>query len=104
MWSAVHRKDRHVFESIDTNMLIEAWHHVLKGKFMDGKRNHRLDQLIYILVKEVVPFYAHKRHRQQHGFEGFDLEVKRRKEALVRGEKIPKADCIPQVRALPLPT
>lgn len=98
MWSAIHRKGRHIFEDIDTNMLIEAWHHVLKGKFMDGKRNRRLDQLIYILVREVVPFYKQKQLRQEHGFEGLNLEIKARKAAIAKGEAIPKTDCIPKVR------
>lgn len=97
-WSAVHRKDRHVLESIDTNMLIEAWHHVLKGKFMRGKRNRRLDQLIYILVKEVVPFYAHKHLRQKFGFEGLNLEMKQRQDAEEKGLAIPKEHV--QVRIL----
>ncbi|KAJ7902423.1 hypothetical protein B0H13DRAFT_1559938, partial [Mycena leptocephala] len=41
MWSTVYRKGRTIFEICDTNMLIEAWHHVLKGKFLYGKGNQR---------------------------------------------------------------
>ncbi|KAJ7740846.1 hypothetical protein B0H16DRAFT_1324200 [Mycena metata] len=50
MWSAVYCMPRSIFEACDTNMLIEAWHHVLKGKFLHGKRNRRLDHLIRTLV------------------------------------------------------
>ncbi|KAJ7932889.1 hypothetical protein B0H13DRAFT_1582706, partial [Mycena leptocephala] len=41
VWSTVYRKGRTIFEICDTNMLIEAWHHVLKGKFLHGKGNRR---------------------------------------------------------------
>ena len=39
LWSAIYRTDRNVFQLCDTNMLVEAWHHLLKGTFMQGKRN-----------------------------------------------------------------
>ncbi|KAG8922354.1 hypothetical protein FRC02_011910 [Tulasnella sp. 418] len=71
-------------------MLIEAWHHVLKGKFLHGKRNRRLDQLLYVLVEEVIPYYAQKQWRQLHGFEGEDLEVKMRQKILKKAESIGK--------------
>ncbi|KAG8916885.1 hypothetical protein FRC02_003492 [Tulasnella sp. 418] len=93
MWAGTHRMDRSVFEMIDTNMLLEAYHHVLKGKFLQGKRNRRLDQLLHVLINEVIPFYAQKQWRQQHGFEGADLEVKMRQKILKKAEVIEK-DCI----------
>lgn len=46
MWSNVYRTNRNIHENVDTNMLLEAWHHVLKGKFLHGKRNHRMDHLL----------------------------------------------------------
>ncbi|KAJ7707068.1 hypothetical protein B0H16DRAFT_1269069, partial [Mycena metata] len=64
MWSAVYRRDRTIFQACDTNMLIEAWHHVLKGKFLHGKRNCRLDHLISTLLADVLPYYALKQRRQ----------------------------------------
>ncbi|KAJ7757388.1 hypothetical protein DFH07DRAFT_958746 [Mycena maculata] len=67
MWSAKFRRDRNVFELGDTNMLVESWHHLLKGKFLEGK--HR---------------------RQDFGFEGPDLEVKRRMEVESRALSIRK--------------
>jgi hypothetical protein len=83
-WSAVHWVGRTIFQDSDTNMLVEAWHHLLKGKFMQGKRNHRLDQLIHILVKQVIPHFIQKHHSQTHGFEGGDLEVRESKNSLRR--------------------
>ncbi|KAE9384470.1 hypothetical protein BT96DRAFT_755443, partial [Gymnopus androsaceus JB14] len=64
MWSAMYRIDRSIFEDCDTNMLIEAWHHVLKGKFLHGKRNRRADFLIHCLVEEVLAYYRLKQARQ----------------------------------------
>ncbi|KAJ7927049.1 hypothetical protein B0H13DRAFT_1459514, partial [Mycena leptocephala] len=84
MWSAVYRKDRTIFEACNTNMLIEAWHSILKGKFLNGKRNRRLDHLISKLVNDVLPYYALKQRRQELGFEGVDIEVKKRHDILKR--------------------
>ncbi|KAJ7734555.1 hypothetical protein DFH07DRAFT_844714 [Mycena maculata] len=38
MWSGVYRMPRTFFDDWDTNMLIEAWHSVLKGKFSTANR------------------------------------------------------------------
>ncbi|KAJ7618887.1 hypothetical protein DFH06DRAFT_909829, partial [Mycena polygramma] len=84
MWSGVYRKDRSIFSLSDTNMLVEAWHHVLKGKFLLGKRNRRLDHLLYTLMKEVLPYFALKQRRQDIGFEGVDIEVRKRQDIVKR--------------------
>jgi len=78
LWSAIWRKDRTVFQECDTNMLVEAWHHLLKGTFMEGKRNRRLDHLIHILVDRAIPYFIQRHRRQEFGFEGGDLEVEER--------------------------
>ena len=52
----------------------------MKGKFLEGKRNRRLDHLIYVLIHDVVPYFRARHHRQEFGFEGLDLEMKRRAE------------------------
>ncbi|KAF8972452.1 hypothetical protein BDZ97DRAFT_1637798, partial [Flammula alnicola] len=78
MWSAVYRRNRGIYLLSDTNMLIEAWHHVLKGKFLEGRRNRRLDHLIHILMDLVLPYYSLKERRQKFGFEGENLETKKR--------------------------
>ena len=59
-------------------MLLESYHHVLKGKFMDGKRGRRLDTLLFILTQHVVAHYELRYRRQMHGFEGLDLEDEER--------------------------
>jgi hypothetical protein len=104
MWSAVYRTEQSIFEACDTNMLVEAyvpidiafvlgqhltprsWHHVLKGKFLDGKRNRRLDHLINVLVARVAGYYALKQRRQELGFEGPDIEVLKRRKILEKSE------------------
>ncbi|KAJ7576586.1 hypothetical protein C8J56DRAFT_762085, partial [Mycena floridula] len=90
MWSAVYRTGRTIWEVSDTNMLVEAWHHVLKGKFLEGKRNRRVDHLLHVLIDRVVPYYIARGHRQACGFEGPNLEVKRRREISERGEQLSK--------------
>lgn len=92
MWSAVYRVGRSIFEDCDTNMLIEAWHHVLKGKFLCGKRNRRADHLIHCLIEEVVPYYRAKKRDEDHGFAGGNLEMNRRKEITVRAQDITVKD------------
>ncbi|KAJ7470044.1 hypothetical protein B0H11DRAFT_1731128 [Mycena galericulata] len=94
MWSAVYRTSRNIFEACNTNMLIEAWHHVLKGKFLHGKRNRRLDHLLSTLLDEVLPYYALKQRRQQLGFEGPDIEVKKRQDIIKRSKVYVKEDIV----------
>ncbi|KAJ7821041.1 hypothetical protein B0H13DRAFT_1660608, partial [Mycena leptocephala] len=97
MWSAVYRTARTIFEDCDTNMPIEAWHHVLKGKFLQGKRNCRLDHLLNTLLTEVVPYYALKQRRQQLGFEGTDVEVKKRQDIIARSKFYVKANIVQEL-------
>ncbi|KLO08396.1 hypothetical protein SCHPADRAFT_815774, partial [Schizopora paradoxa] len=78
LWSAVARRNRSIHELSDTNMLIEAWHHVLKTYLLDGKRNRRGDYLISILIREAVPRYAQKHIFRAMGMEGADLEEQKR--------------------------
>ncbi|KAJ7238876.1 hypothetical protein C8J57DRAFT_978469, partial [Mycena rebaudengoi] len=78
LWSAVFRTDRGIFEMGDTNMLVESWHHLLKGHFLEGKRNRRLDHLIHVLYDIAIPHFIARHRRQEMGFEGPDLEMKHR--------------------------
>ncbi|KDR65956.1 hypothetical protein GALMADRAFT_45345, partial [Galerina marginata CBS 339.88] len=78
LWSNVYRHDRNIFQTCDTNMLVEAWHHLLKGTFMQGKRNRRLDHLIHILVEEAIPHFIARHRNQEFRFKGGDLETKAR--------------------------
>ncbi|KLO10302.1 hypothetical protein SCHPADRAFT_804574, partial [Schizopora paradoxa] len=74
LWSAVARLGRNIHELSDTNMLIEAWHHILKTHLLQGKRNRCGDHLIYTLVREAVPRYAQKYIHRLLGMDGGDLE------------------------------
>ncbi|KAJ7050218.1 hypothetical protein C8F01DRAFT_1001090, partial [Mycena amicta] len=82
MWSAFYRTGFDIFQANNTNMLVEAWHHVLKSMFLHGRRNRRLDHLLHILVESVIPHYALKHRRQQLGFQGIDLEEQKRLQAI----------------------
>ncbi|KZP21248.1 hypothetical protein FIBSPDRAFT_741058 [Athelia psychrophila] len=75
LWSVVSQKNHTVFEQNDTNMLVEAWHHLLKGKMLEGTQNQQLDHLIWVLLHKCVPYFVHRHWCQQFGFEGPDLEA-----------------------------
>ncbi|KZP06510.1 hypothetical protein FIBSPDRAFT_691239, partial [Athelia psychrophila] len=60
LWSAANRQNCTVFEEGDTNMLVKVWHHILKGKMLEGKRNRHINHLIYILVCKTVPYFYEK--------------------------------------------
>ena len=68
---------------------IPSWHHLLKGNFMQGKRNRHLDHLIHILIDQAVPYFIQRHRRQENGFEGPDLEVKKRIEIEAHAKSIP---------------
>ena len=55
---------------------------------LEGKRNRRLDHLIYVLVCKTIPYFIAKHRRQHFGFEGPDLELKRRQEIEIRARAI----------------
>ena len=57
---------------------IYRWHHLLKGSMLEGKRNRRMDNRIYVLLHKVIPHFRAKHRRQQFGFKGPDLEVQHR--------------------------
>lgn len=42
---------------------------------LEGKCNHRMDNLIWTLTNRVIPYYRAKHHCQQFGFEGPNLEL-----------------------------
>lgn len=65
---------------------------MLKGKFLQGKRNRRVDNLIYTLTREVVPYYMLKQRRQELGFEGENLENQKRAEIIKRSKTLTMDD------------
>ncbi|KAJ6557066.1 hypothetical protein DFH09DRAFT_1488821, partial [Mycena vulgaris] len=78
LWSGVFRKDRTNFELSDTNMLVEAWHHVLKSKHLQGNRGRRVDHLIDTLINVTLTHNIANHRAQELGFQGSDLEVRER--------------------------
>ena len=44
-WAVCHRK----WKCINTNMIVEAFHRVLKGVYLEGKQNRRVDHLLHKL-------------------------------------------------------
>jgi hypothetical protein len=71
-------------------MLVEAWHHLLKGDFLEGKRNRRLDHLIHVLYDVAIPHFIARHRRQEMGFEGPNLELKHRIKVTARAASISK--------------
>jgi hypothetical protein len=61
---------------------------VLKTHFLEGKRNRRIDHVIWTLVNEMVPHFEARHERQTIGVEGDDLVERRRQEILERAEAI----------------
>jgi len=67
----------YLISSDKRDLTITSYHHLLKSKWLDGKRNWRIDHLIFILTQRVLPNYYQPRHqRQQVGLEGFNLQEK----------------------------
>ncbi|KAJ6527474.1 hypothetical protein B0H19DRAFT_1275272 [Mycena capillaripes] len=73
-------------------MLVESWHYLFKGTFVEGKRNRRLDHLIHVLYDVAVPHSIARHRRQEMGFEGPDLEIKHRIEITRHASSIPMSD------------
>jgi len=69
----------------------------LKGKFLEGRRNHRLDHLIHVLVDLVLPYYLLKERRQKLGFEGENLENQKRLDIIRNSQTIKASDIDRQV-------
>jgi hypothetical protein len=59
---------------------------------LQGRRNRRIDHLLYILTEKAVPYFAAKHRRQELGFEGLDLELTRWKDLEKAAQEIAKSD------------
>ncbi|KAF9920166.1 hypothetical protein FBU30_010047 [Linnemannia zychae] len=67
-WAPLYRSN---YQNMDTNNLVERWHRNLKHTYLDGKRNLRADDLIYILLGVVdnryrINYFKITRGLQQH--------------------------------------
>jgi hypothetical protein len=67
---------------------LSRYHHILKSKWLEGKRNRHADHLVHTLVTVMLPSYAIHHVRQELGFEGLNLAKKRCKELLVQTPEI----------------
>ncbi|KAF9012953.1 hypothetical protein BDZ89DRAFT_963351, partial [Hymenopellis radicata] len=74
LWATYFRQERSIFEESETNMLVEAWHHLLKTYFGDGKRNRRVDHLIHILTVVAMQYFKARHQAQLAGLHGYNLE------------------------------
>ncbi|KAJ7061411.1 hypothetical protein C8F01DRAFT_930122, partial [Mycena amicta] len=45
-----------------------------------------MDHLIHVLIYDVVPFFVRKQHRHEMGFEGDDLQTKKRQKIVERAQ------------------
>ena len=59
---------------------LSRYHHVLKSRWLDGKRNRRLDHIIFTLVKSADPYYRFRHERQEAGLDGLNLEKSRKRD------------------------
>ena len=76
-----------MFKLANTNMLIESYHNLLKTKFMSGKRNRRIDRLIFILTEQIENHFVIKQKRKKYGLHGpslveFDMAAQKEKSLL----------------------
>jgi SWIM zinc finger len=51
---------------INTNNYVESWHNALKMYFLKDRQKRRVDVVIHILAKSVVPFYEYKLTSARH--------------------------------------
>jgi hypothetical protein len=64
---------------------------VLKSKWLDGKRNRRLDDLIYVLIHDLLPEIEDRYERQTIGMHGDNLGEEREQDIRARAPEIPRA-------------
>ncbi|KAJ6537430.1 hypothetical protein DFH09DRAFT_815992, partial [Mycena vulgaris] len=50
---------------------------LLKGRFLEGKRNRHFVHLLHVLINRAIPYFIDKHRCQDFGFEGPDFEGKR---------------------------
>ena len=74
-WAYQFRIGVKMYKTTNTNMLIESFHNILKTQFLNGKKNRRIDKLIYILTGPLQKHYLLKQRRNVLGFSGPNLEA-----------------------------
>ena len=69
--------------------VIYSYHHVLKSMWLDRKRYHHADHLIYTLKEETLLYYKTCHNSQELRFEGSNLAQKCCKQILARSPEVP---------------
>jgi hypothetical protein len=64
---------------------------VLKSKWLDGKRNQHLDDLIYVLIHDLLPEIEDHYEQQNIGMHGDNLGEEREQDIRARAPEIPCA-------------
>jgi hypothetical protein len=74
---------------IESGLIMIRYHHILKSYWLDGKRNWRIDHVIYVLTQEMEPeLYKARHNSQQIGFQGEDLAGRHRRSILTNSQHI----------------
>lgn len=69
-YASCYRSDLFMYKRTDTNMLIESFHNLLKTVFFYGKRNRRIDRLIFILTNSIQDHYKTIENQNNLGMNG----------------------------------
>ncbi|KAG0195393.1 hypothetical protein BGX28_001508, partial [Mortierella sp. GBA30] len=79
-WMKAYRFGQY-YGTMDTNNYVESWHNTLKHSFLKGKYNIRLDHLVYIIRRSIVPYFQYQTSMKQLGF-GRMSEQERRQRSI----------------------
>lgn len=90
-WASAYRKFEHF--DVDTNMYVESYHKTLKQKYLEGKRNRRLDILLMALVDYENTLDTRITKEQLYGIAP-SHENSKSNLAHVRGMAIPRSEVI----------
>ncbi|OAV94456.1 hypothetical protein PTTG_03068, partial [Puccinia triticina 1-1 BBBD Race 1] len=87
-WSKFYRTT--AYQGIDTNNYVEAWHNVLKSRYLKPSTRLRIDEVIQIFCEVVEPKYSRKTCQVNTGFvkqttNRFQQKAKRRADAIAKG-------------------
>ena len=80
----------------ETNNSVEAYHYFLKSKFLSDRRKkcgHRMDWLLYQLLKNVEPYYRFRDILQEGGYLNNYRKEKQFESSIERAKRIPDTDC-----------
>ena len=88
-WAFSFRMNIPMFRFSNTNMLIEAFHNILKTQYLNGKVNRRVDRLVYKLTADIEEHYKDKQEANELGLNGLSSVAKAFKRESVKWKGIP---------------